>query len=206
LAWAGQREKGEEEEEEAAAEAVLVAAASHMLKQHLTQQPCTQSPLALRWQEAPSARLPLQGRLWFKKLWLLLLLLLLLVSSVLRLEVALVVVLAFLEAEEGGEEAGGERAEGEEEAARFCRSFPPPSPLAAEARATAADEEGEPCDRDAACAAVLACFLPLLRVAERGGAGEAEEAPRRGGRGEGGGGGEVVEEGEDLAMLRWDTC
>lgn len=129
----------------------------------------------------------------------------LLLSSVLRLADALVV-LAFLEAEEGEEEeVGGERAEGEE-AARFCRPFPPPSPLTAEDRETAADEEVEPCDSVAAWAAVLACLLPLVRVAEGGGgAGEAEEAPRRGGRGEGGGG-EVVEEGEDLVMLRWDIC
>jgi len=131
--------------------------------------------------------------------------LVLLLSSVLRLADALVV-LAFLEAEAGEEEeAGGEGAE-REEAARFCRSFPPPSPLTAEERDTVADGEGEPCDNFAAWAAVVACFLPLVRVAEGGGAGEAEEAPRCGGRGEGGGGGEVVEEGEDLAMLRWDIC
>ncbi len=117
----------------------------------------------------------------------------------------LLVAFAFLDGQDGEEEGGGERAEGEE-AARFCRPFPL-SPLPAGARPTATVGVGDPCATHAVETAVQACFLPL-GVAEGGEAGEAAEALRRGGSGEGGGGGgkEVVEEGEDLAILRWSIC
>lgn len=134
----------------------------------------------------------------------LLVLLLLLASSMLRLSVPLLlwVVFAFLDGEEGEEECGGEKAEGEE-TARFCRPFPF-SPLPADARPTATVKVGESCDIHAIETAALACFLPLVREAEGGEAGEAAEVLRRWVSGEGGRGGgrEAVEEGEDLAMLR----